>query len=141
MRNIRRPNDASPASKIRIMVGAPVAGSVSVSAGTATAPVAATTGGVTTGCGTTAVVPVATITALGFGGADRDDPDRVAEVVNSRIESTPALIVISVVERADVIVTTYDAPALRVPAVVITAIAGEDIEPVIDATLMLSLVA
>ena len=86
------------------------------------------------------VTPVATITALGFAGAERVAPVRLIGAVNSRIESTHALIVISVSERADVIVRTYDAPAVRVPAVMIVAIEGV-VDPVIDETLILSLLA
>lgn len=122
-----------------ITVGAPVSGSVSVSCGTGTVTPVTTTGGVTGA--TTVALPVLTMTAVGFGGADNDEPDNVAEVVNSRIESTPALIVISVIERADVIVTTYDAPAERLPAVVIVAIEVDVVDPVIEAILTLSLVA
>lgn len=120
-------------------MGAPVWGRASVSWGIGVTTPVATTGGAT---GTTTVVlPVVTITALGFGGAESDEPDRVAEVVNSRIESTPALIVISVKERAEVIVTIYDAPALRLLAVIIVALLVVRVEPVIVAILILSFVA
>jgi hypothetical protein len=132
-------NDAAPASNISSIVGAPVSGRVSVSCGTGVTTAVATTGGFTGA--TTVALPVATITALGFGGADNDEPDKVAEVVNSRIESTPALIVISVIESADVIVTTYEAPAVRLPIVVIVAIEEDNVDPVIEAILTLSLVA
>jgi hypothetical protein len=86
------------------------------------------------------IVPDAAITAFGLDGALSDAPLRVTGTENSRIESIPALIVISVVERADVIVRTYDAPAVSAVAVVIDAMRGL-VDPVIDAMRTLSLVA
>lgn len=124
---------------IRNVVDVPASGRVSVTCGV-------TTGGVTTGFGVTlgfGSLPVDAITALGLVGALSDAPARVTGTVNSRIESTPALIVISVIESADVIVRTYEAQAVSGVAVWMTA--AESDAPVlgteIDAILILSLVA
>ena len=85
------------------------------------------------------LVPVATITALGLDGALRTAHLTVTGTANSRIESIPALIVISVVERADVIVRTYEAPAMSGALVSSTAIMGLS-APVMESTFTLSLV-
>jgi hypothetical protein len=117
------------------IVGAPVAGNALASVGETVAPVFAgtTTFGV-------AVTPVAATTAVGFGGALRTGGAMLIGAVNSLIESTPALIVWSDIERAEVIVSTYAPPGTRAVEVLITAIFGLIVEPVIDDTLMLSLV-
>jgi hypothetical protein len=135
-RSIRSQYEASPARKIRITVGAPVSGRAGVSCGRTT-PVAIV-GRVGFGV---IVTPVDTITALGFGGALSTTGDGNIGAINSRIESTPALIVISVVESADVIVITYDEPEVSVPAVLMTAVDIPTVEPVIDDILTLSFVA
>jgi hypothetical protein len=118
------------------VVGVHVAGSVSAFSGLAVAP-DVVTDGVTAGF---VVVPVAAITAVGLDGALSDAPLSGTGAENSRIESIPALIVISVVERADVIVRIYDAPAVRAVAVVTVATRGL-VAPVIVAIRILSLVA
>ena len=87
---------------MRNVVDAHASGRASVTCGVGT-------GGVTTGVvGTVGFtsLPVDAITAPEFVGALSDAPGRVVGTVNSRIESTPALIVISVIESADVIVRT-----------------------------------
>jgi hypothetical protein len=124
------------ASIIRIVVGVHVAGRASVSCGSNIVHV------VDPDLFTEVELfaQVAAITAVGFDGALNDAPESVTGTENSRIESIPALIVISVVERADVMVSTYDAPAVRELAILTIAIIGL-VEPVIDTTLTLSLVA
>jgi hypothetical protein len=91
----------SPAIRTINTVGAPVTGNAGISCGTTVAPVAAggvttggvtDTGGVTTG-GVTLAVLVAAITALGLAGALSVMPGILSGTVNSRIESTHALIV------------------------------------------------
>ena len=52
------------------------------------------------------VLPVETITAFGLDGALSEVPETFIGTANSRIESIPALIVISVDDRAEVIVRT-----------------------------------
>ena len=131
----RSANADNAASMMRIVVGVPVAGRASVSDGFTTDP------DDDPDCVMVGFVdPDATITALGLAGALSDAPLRVTGTENSLIESIPALIVISVVERADVIVRTYDAPAVRAVDVFTVAILGV-VDPVIDAIRTLSLVA
>lgn len=101
---------------IIITVGAPVTGKAGTSCGTT--GVSVTTGGVTgttgvgvvgvgvVGFGATVAVLVAAITALGLAGALRTIPGILRGTVNSRIESTQALIVWFVSDRAEVIVST-----------------------------------
>lgn len=135
----------SPAIRIIITVGAPVTGNAGTSCGTT--GVSVTTGGVigTTGVGVvgfgvTVAVFVAAITALGLAGALRTIPGILRGTVNSRIESTQALIVWFVSDKAEVIVSTYDAPGVNGEAVIIVA-TDLLLLPVIDAILTLSLVA
>lgn len=79
--------------------------------------------------------------ALGLEGALSDAPGSDTGTVNSRIESIPALIVISVRENADVIVRTYDAPAVNAEAVLIIASAPLVVDSVIERIFTLSLVS
>lgn len=88
---------------IRIVVGVPVAGSASVF-WSIVVPVA-DPDHIIPDFGIV-VFPVATITAFGLDGALSDAPARLTGTANSRMESMPALIVISVVDRAEVIVRT-----------------------------------
>ena len=132
----KRSADADMAARMmRIVVGVPVAGSVSVSSGFVIDP-DADPDCVMVGF----AAPEPAITALGLDGALSDAPLRVTGTENSRIESIPALIVISVVERADVIVRTYDAPAVRAIEVLTVAIFAV-VDPVMDEIRTLSLVA
>ena len=80
-------------------------------------------------------------TALGLEGAFSDVPGSDTGTVNSRIESIPAFIVISVRENADVIVRTYDAPAVNAEAVLITASDPLVVDSVIDEIFTLSFVS
>lgn len=75
---------------------------------------------VVTGVGFTVVVvePVARV-AVGFGAALRIGDLRLVGAENSRIESIPALIVVSESESAAVIVRIYEAPAINDESVVI----------------------
>lgn len=88
-------------------------------------------------------LPVDAIAAPELVGALSDVPGRFTGTVNSRIESTHALIVISVIESADVIVRTYEAQAVSGVAVWITAAESDApvLGPEIEVILMLSLVA
>lgn len=75
---------------------------------------------VVVGVGFTVVVvePVARV-AVGFGAALRTGGLRLVGAANSRIESIPALIVVSESESAAVIVRIYEAPAINDESVVI----------------------
>ena len=121
---------------ITIIIGIPVAGRASFC---------------TVACGTGVAAPerirvldpdvLPTRIALGLEGALSDAPGSDTGTVNSRIESIPALIVISVRENADVIVRTYDAPAVNAEAVLIIASAPLVVDSVIERIFTLSLVS
>ena len=105
---------------ITIVVGIPASGNSLVAASVPDAVVGRVepvwTGGLTT------VEPVARV-AVGFGAALRTTGGlSVLGAANSRIESIPALIVVSESESAAVIVRIYDAPAINDESVVIVII-------------------
>jgi hypothetical protein len=142
---MRSPDAARAARMMMSVVSTPVTGSASGTLG-AIDPVSTTgvgdawsTIGPVEVVGAAGVVdPVLTMTAVGFGAAARGMRSRGAE--NSLIESVPAAIVVPFSAKAVRIVSLYDAPGVISVAVRTMADIGL-IAPVIEATLIVSLVA